>query len=284
MSEFRLATRRSPLAKAQASVVAGRLTQAGHSARIVEVTTSGDRDRTSPVATLTEVGAFVRAVQQAVLDSRAEMAVHSGKDLPVDGPPRLVGFHPERAAPWDVMCGATLSGLPEGAPVGTGSPRRSAQLRLLRPDVEVVDVRGNVETRLALVEKGVVAAVVLAEAGLARLGYEDAIDHRFTLDEMVPAPAQAALTVEAVTGSESAETLRAIEDPATALAVRAERTVLAVTGAGCRAALGAYATIGSGGAVRATGFVEDERGPRRAEVTADTPHEAAVRLSEEMGL
>lgn len=284
MSDLRLATRRSPLAIAQASIVARRLADLGHSSSIVEITTTGDRDRVSSVATLTELGAFVRAVQQAVLDGRADIAVHSGKDLPVDGPGDLLGVHVERDLPWDVMCGATLSGLPPGARVGTGSPRRGAQLRLLRPDVEVVDIRGNVGTRLDLVRSGELAAVVLAEAGLNRQGLSDAIDHRFTLAEMVPAPAQAALTIEAAAGSAAADILPDLEDVDTAQAVSAERELLAITGAGCRSALGAYAVVGDGGSIRMAGFVEDDGGPRRAEVEAGTPAQAARRMSEELAL
>ena len=126
MSDLRIATRRSKLALAQSMQVREMLIAAhpGAEVSLVEVTTSGDRDRTSPVTTLTEVGAFVRAVQEAVLEGRADMAVHSCKDLPVRGPEGLVHFFPEREAPWDVLCGHDLESLPEGATVGTGSPRR----------------------------------------------------------------------------------------------------------------------------------------------------------------
>src|SRR5665811_425762 len=137
MSELRLATRRSPLALAQANLVATMLADQGVTTTLVPIVSTGDRDRVSPVTTLTEVGAFVRAIQEAVLDGRADVAVHSGKDLPVVGPDNLVGFYPERAAPWDVLCGATLDELVAGDIVGTGSPRRSAQLRQLRPDIEI---------------------------------------------------------------------------------------------------------------------------------------------------
>ena len=284
MTEFRLATRKSPLAIAQASIVARRLSELGHSSSMVEVTTTGDRDRVSSVATLTELGAFVRAVQQAVIDGHADIAVHSGKDLPVDGPEGLLGVHIERASPWDVLCGASLSRLPEGARVGTGSPRRGAQLRLLRPDVEVVDIRGNVATRLDLTRSGDLAAVILAEAGLIRQGLSDAIDHRFSLTEMVPAPAQAALAIEAAAGSAAAGILADLEDVDVARAVSAERELLAITGAGCRSALGAYAVVGEGGGIRMTGFVDDDDGPRRAEVEADTPARAARRMRGELAL
>lgn len=284
MTDLRIATRRSPLAMAQANMVASMLGEHGVSTEIVGIVSSGDKDRTSPVATLSEVGAFVRAIQEAVLDGRADIAVHSGKDLPVEGPPQLVGFFPERAAPWDVMCGSTLGNLPDGAVVGTGSPRRAAQIRLLRPDLNVVGIRGNVGTRLGKIDEGEVAAIVLAEAGLVRLGMPEAITQRLTADVMVPAPAQAALTLEAVEGTGAAEALGLLDHLPTRRAVEAERTLLALTGAGCRSALGAYAEAGSDGPIDIVGFVEDEDGARRGAGRGDSPAEAARNLRKELGL
>ena len=284
MSELRLATRRSPLALAQAHLVAGMLADKGVETSIVPVVSTGDRDRVSPVTTLTEVGAFVRAIQQAVLDGRADVAVHSGKDLPVDGPDNVIGFYPERAAPWDVLCGATLDGLEPGAVVGTGSPRRTAQLRRLRPEIEIVGIRGNVGTRLDKVAQGEVAAIMLAEAGLARLGMSDSITQRLSLEQMVPAPAQAALTLEAIAGSQAAEILAGVDHLPSRRAVEAERALLALTGAGCRSALGAYATAGESGSIDIVGFVEDEVGARRGKASGDTPGEAAAALQVELGL
>lgn len=284
MPHLRIATRGSDLARAQAAWVATALGEAhpGLTTDLVVVTTTGDADRTSPVAALTEMGAFVRGVQYAVLDGRADIAVHSAKDLPVLGPDGLVAFHPTREAPWDVLCGATLDDLPEGAVVGTGSPRRSAQLVLLRPDLRVEGIRGNVGTRLAAVESGRVDAVVLAEAGLARLGRTGAISERLRLDAMVPAPAQAALTIEVPVGSEAVGLVAAIEDERTRRAVEVERALLAVTGAGCRSALGALA-VPSGDGMSLTGFVQDERGPRRAQVHG-RGDDLVGALVEELGL
>lgn len=284
MTELRLATRSSPLAMAQARLVADDLAKVGVGSRLVEVETTGDVDRLTPVATLTEVGAFVRSIQVAVIDGRADVAVHSGKDLPTDGPPELEGRHPQRAAPWDVLCGHTLSGLPEGARVGTGSPRRSAQLRALRPDLDIVDMRGNVGTRLSAVANGVMAAVVLAEAGLERLGLTDAIDHRFSATEMVPAPAQAALTLEFRAGTPTGEIVGRIEDDDTRRALTVERGLLAATGAGCRSALGCLAEVRSDGSLDVRGFVEDERGARSAHVEASDPPEAIEMLRSELGV
>lgn len=269
MTELRIATRRSDLALAQARFVAGLLESRGASVSLVEISTTGDIDRTSPVAALTEMGAFVRAVQQAVLDGRADLAVHSCKDLPVAGPDGLRQWYPQREDPWDALCGATPASLVPGARIGTGSPRRASQMAILRPDVEIVPIRGNVETRLGKIGADV-DAVILAEAGLARVGLAEAITHRFALDEMVPAPAQAALCVEALEGSEAVGLLHAIDDPGARVVVEAERLLLSETGAGCRSALGALATR-DGERYAMTGFVDDDDGPRRGAVSAETP-------------
>ncbi len=276
MADLRIATRSSPLAVAQAESVASSLSRAhpGLNVTLVAVTATGDRDRVTPITTLTEVGAFVRAIQRVVLDGRADIAVHSCKDLPVDGPEGLTITYPRREQPWDVLCGHDLDSLPAGALVGTGSPRRSTQLARLRPDVRIEAIRGNVDTRLGKVESGEFDAVVLAAAGLRRIGREDAIDHRFSLDEMVPAPGQAALAVEAPTGSPAAALTDAIDDPSTRQAVEAERAVLAMTNAGCRSALGVYGEV-VGDVIDLTGFVADERGLRSGFVGAADPKSAA---------
>ncbi|MDX1449054.1 MAG: hydroxymethylbilane synthase [Acidimicrobiia bacterium] len=285
MSRLRIATRASTLALAQSRWVAERLTEAHPELEVelVEITTTGDADRISSVTTLTEVGAFVRSVQVAVLDGSADLAVHSCKDLPVSGPEELVAFFPEREVPWDVMCGSTVADLRPGARVGTGSPRRTAQLAAMRPDLEIDGIRGNVETRLAKVDSREYDAIVLAEAGLRRIGLEGAISERFTVERMVPAPAQGALAVEARQESEAAELLASIDHPPTRTEVEAERSLLARTGAGCRAALGALA-VTSGEDVEMHGFVEDADGPRRANVVGSTAEIASRRLQEELGL
>lgn len=285
MPDIRLAARRSPLALAQARIAAEALAERGYTTQIVPVVTTGDRDRTSPVAALTEVGAFVRAVQTAVLDGEADVAVHSAKDLPVAGPADLLGFHLERGSPWDVMCGASPSQLGAGSTVGTGSPRRSAQLTLIAPQIEVSEIRGNVETRLEAIAGGRVDAVVLAAAGLERLGLEGRITYRFELDEMVPAPAQGAIALEVRSDAYGlVELLEDVEDVDTGTAVEAERRLLALAGAGCRSALGAFAWIGSGGSVNCRGFVEDEAGARTAQVTGDGPDQVADKLRTELQL
>ncbi|HKZ20048.1 MAG TPA: hydroxymethylbilane synthase [Acidimicrobiia bacterium] len=277
MTDLRIATRRSSLALAQADRVARLLIAAhpGLAIEMVEVTTAGDHDRVSPIGELTEMGAFVRAVQDAVMDGRADLAVHSLKDLPVVGPEALIlAAVPERASPLDVLVGDGLETLPPGALVGTGSPRRTTQLRGLRPDLRTIDVRGNVDTRLEKVASGEVDAVILAEAGLERLGREDSIAQRLEVAEMVPAPGQGVLAIETREGDEAAEMVAAIDDRSLRILVLAERMLLAETGAGCRSALGALATW-EGRLIRMDAYISDERGARRAHSRGETP-EAVV--------
>jgi len=286
MNEVRIATRRSALALAQADRVADmiRARHPGSMVSLVEVETAGDRDRVGPIAQLTEIGAFVRAVQTAVRDDRADLAVHSLKDLPVNGPDDLVlAAFPERASPLDVMVGSSLNDLPAGAVVGTGSPRRSAQLTGLRPDLRTAELRGNVETRLRKVLEGEFDAAILAEAGLARLGRIDVIDQRLEPGEMVPAPGQGALAVEARSGSPAAELAATIDDSELRPLLNAERSLLSETGAGCRSSLGALATAESA-QIRFEVFVADDRGPRHVVVTGASPDEVVSQARKELGL
>lgn len=267
MAEVRIATRRSALALAQARVVAEALRSLQVDTTLVPITTSGDLDRTSSVTQLTEVGAFVRAVQEAVLEGRADVAVHSAKDLPVARPEKLTLRYLPRGAPWDVLCGPLLGALQPGARVGTGSPRRRAQLLKLRPDLSVEEIRGNVDTRLRRLDAGEYAAVVLAEAGLSRLGLESRVGQRFSVEEMVPAAGQGAIALEALRGSLADELAASVEDEQTRRAVETERALLAATNAGCRSALGVHATP-NGAGMRVHAFVADDHGPREATVEA----------------
>ncbi|MFO7292737.1 MAG: hydroxymethylbilane synthase [Actinomycetes bacterium] len=285
MRKIRIATRGSRLALAQAHRVAEMVrARAGvDEVELVEVPTLGDRDRTTSLSELSEVGAFVRAVQEALLDRRADLAVHSLKDLPVTQPEGLeIVAYPERRSPHDVLVGCALDSLPPGSRVGTSSPRRAAQLRQLRPDLSPVPMRGNVDTRLAKVADGEFAAAILAEAGLERLGRADAVTERFGFDRMVPAPGQGALAVEAATGTAGAAVGGALDDPSLRLLLHAERLLLAETGAGCRSALGAVAEWDDG--IRLTAFVSDEKGSRRAVVWGESPEEVVATARKELGL
>jgi hydroxymethylbilane synthase len=286
MNEVRIATRRSALALAQAERVADMIRAAhpGSKISLVRVETAGDRDPVGAIAQLTEIGAFVRAVQAAVREHRADLAVHSLKDLPVIGPDDLVlAAFPERASPLDVMVGSPLNELPAGSVVGTGSPRRTAQLAGLRPDLRTAELRGNIETRLRKVLDGDVDAAVLAEAGLARLGRTDAIQQRLAASSMVPAPGQGALAVEARSGSAAAELAATIDDPEIRPLLLVERSLLAETGAGCRSSLGAIATDELG-QIRLEAFVADDRGARHIVVHGASPDEVVSEGRKELGL
>lgn len=286
MNEVRIATRRSPLAVSQARIVADMLTNAepDRVVRLVEVDTAGDKDRYGPITNLSESGAFVRAVQQLVLEDRADLAVHSLKDLPVTGPDGLVlAAIPERASPFDVLVGAAVEDLPQSALVGTGSPRRSAQLLEMRPDLQPTEIRGNVDSRIRKVESGEFHAAVLAEAGLERLGLIDRASQRFGTTEMVPAPGQGALAVEARSGSAGVEMVREIDDTGLRVLVEVERRLLAETGAGCRSALGALATW-DGDQIRLHVFISDDRGPRRGVVHGSAVEEVVSRARKELAL
>jgi len=286
MDEVRIATRGSALAVAQARIVASLLLakDPSLSVRLVEVSTAGDRDQEAPVAELTEIGAFVRGVQQAVLDGAADVAVHSLKDLPVAGPARLeLVAVPKRASALDVLVGSTLGELPPGGLLGTGSPRRTAQLLDLRPDLRTIELRGNIDTRLDKIANGAVDGAVLAEAGLDRLGRAEVIAQRLDPAQMVPAPGQGALAVEARVGSRFAELASLIDDVETRVLVNAERLLLEETGAGCRSALGALATS-HGDQIRLNAFVADGDGRRRSVSFGSTPESVVASARRELGL
>ena len=246
------------MAIAQSRQVAGMITErTGRPVEIVGVTTLGDVSR----AQLTQIGGtgvFVSALREALLGGEVDLAVHSLKDLPT-GPAAgiVLAAVPPRDDPRDALVardGAKLADLPPGARIGTGSPRRAAQLLGLRGDLRCVPIRGNAGTRLGKVSEGELDAVVLAYAGLARIGHVGAVTQVFEPDEMLPAPGQGALAVECREGDpELAALLQAVTDEASAAAVTAERSLLEALEAGCSAPIGAYAAVtaagGSGGVV-----------------------------------
>lgn len=277
--QVRIGTRASALALTQTGHVADALADlADLTVETVRVRTEGDRVRAS-LASIGGTGVFVTALRDALLDGRCDVAVHSLKDLPTGPADGLVtAAVPPRADPRDALCardGLTLATLPAGARVGTGSPRRAAQLRAHRPDLDVVDIRGNVGTRLGRVRgldpttvaggahvgreaphpgvatdapRGDLDAVVLAAAGLGRLGRLDAVSEWFEPDVLAPAPGQGALAVEVRTADASgstplADALRALDHGPTRRAVVAERAVLARLEAGCAAPIGAWGRL-----------------------------------------
>ena len=253
--KIRLGTRGSTLATTQSGLVADALVAAGQSRRreveveLVTITTHGDTSRASLVG-LSEVGVFVTALRNALLEGSCDVIVHSLKDMPTAPFPGLeLAAIPPREDVRDALCsgGIALSDLPAGARVGTGSPRRAAQLLTLRPDLEAVAIRGNVDTRLAMVGADL-DAVVLAAAGLNRLGRGDEASQLLSPDDMLPSPGQGALAVEIADDApaELAELVRSLDDASTRAAVTAERAALAVLDAGCSAPVGALATVVGG--------------------------------------
>jgi hydroxymethylbilane synthase len=212
------------------------------------VMTDGDKDRKTPIRNLGgEGGVFTTQLEQELLAGNIDIAVHSLKDLPTAPPEGLVlAVTPPRADPLDALCGSTLDGLCPGARVGTGSARRIAQLRALRPDVEVVPIRGNVPPRLAKIKSGL-DAVILAASGLRRLGLDDAITELLDPARFPPSPGQGALAVQVrASDRELLEMLNAFGDADADAAVRAERALLAELHGGCSVPVGAYATRADG--------------------------------------
>lgn len=255
---LRIATRGSQQALRQAEAAAEHLAQrAGVSVEFVIVQTTGDQRQDVPLHLIGGQGVFVKEVQRAVLNGRADLAAHSAKDLPsVVAEGLQIAAFCERRSPWDVLVGSALSNLPEGATVATGSVRRRAQLALLRPDLRFVELRGNIQTRLSKVPAG--GAIVMAEAALQILGVEERIASRFALHEMVPQAGQGCVALECREGDEAtASALALLDHASTRACVEAERAFLATLGSGCSLPVGAYAENdrNSPGSVRLHTFV-----------------------------
>jgi hydroxymethylbilane synthase len=252
MTTLRIGTRASALAQVQSNQVADLLTEHhGRETELVKVSTEGDVNQ-RPLTEFGGAGVFVSALREALLAGEVDVAVHSLKDLPTAPAPGIVlAAVPLREDPRDAVVardGLTLGELPSGSTIGTGSPRRAAQLRALGLGLEVQPVRGNVGTRIGLVTDGKLDAVVLAYAGLRRVGLADQVTEVLDPLQMLPAPGQGALAVECRADEpELAEQLReALDDPASRTAVSAERSVLAALEAGCSAPVGALAEVALG--------------------------------------
>ncbi|NLJ53250.1 MAG: hydroxymethylbilane synthase [Intrasporangiaceae bacterium] len=247
---LRLGTRRSRLATTQSTHVADALRALGHEVELVQIVTEGDVNQ-APLATIGGTGVFAAALREALLRDEIDFAVHSLKDLPTTPHDGLtIAAVPAREDPRDAVVardGLTLSELGAGARVGTGSPRRVAQLACLGWGLELLPIRGNVDTRLALVTDDELDAVVLAAAGLRRLGLQDRVSELLEPIQMLPAPGQGALAVECRTDREDVRSiLAALDDPDTRACVEAERSVLAALEAGCSAPVGALGEIVEG--------------------------------------
>jgi len=283
---LRLGTRGSPLALVQARLVAAELERRGHDVEIVPITTTGDVLTGSLVA-VGGKGLFVKEIESALAASTIDVAVHSLKDVPAVIPAGLVLVAtPPREDPRDVLVsrdgGVGIDGLRPGAHVGTSSLRRRAQLRARRPDVEAVALRGNVDTRLRKLAAGEVDAVLLAAAGLRRLGLAPAGMTPLSPDEFVPAIGQGTLGLEARADDASVcAALRALDDSASAAAARAERAFLVAVGGDCQTPLAAYARV-TGDALTLRAIVSELDGSGALEDTVAGPVTDAAMLGERL--
>lgn len=278
---LRVGSRTSALARWQTEHVREALSARGVASEFVGVRTAGDVHTGS----LTEGGDgwFVTALEDALLQGEVDLAVHSLKDMPSRlGPGLEIAAVLARHDPRDVVVGATLEGLAPGARVGTSSPRRAAFVRSVRPDVDIVPIRGNVPRRLSLVDEGVVDAVVLALAGLERLGLGDRVTEFLSLDRFPPAPGQGAIAVEGRAG-EATDAVRALDDEATRLAIEAERGLLGLLGGGCDLPLGAYAVVLPEGTIRLRARLVRHAGiDAETDVVGAMPQEAARLAAERL--
>jgi hydroxymethylbilane synthase len=282
---LRLGSRKSPMAIVQSELVAALITErTGCPVEIVGVTTLGDVSR----AQLTQIGGtgvFVSALREALLGGEVDLAVHSLKDLPAGAAPGIaLAAVPPRDDPRDALVardGAKLADLPAGARIGTGSPRRAAQLLAIRGDLQTVPIRGNAGTRLRQVTDGELDGVVLAAAGLARIGQQNAISQVFEPDEMLPAPGQGALAVECRDDDpELAGLLAAVNDEASMAAAVAERSLLEALAAGCSAPVGGYAA-GTGQLLMRAAVLSPD-GTRALRAHGSAPAADARRLGQDL--
>ncbi len=290
MTTIRIATRASDLALVQARTVAAQIeSELGTSTEIVPVKTTGDRLQGVSLAKIGGKGLFVKEIEEALVEGRADLAVHSAKDLPAvlaDG--LVLAAFPERADCRDALVarkpGATLSALDAGARVGTGSARRTAQLKTNRADLEIVPLRGNVPTRLRKLVEQELDAVILACAGLDRLGFGDQIEERISPDVMLPAVAQGALALEARSGEALCDDLAALNDAQTARRVSAERGFLSRLGADCTVPVACLAEDAADGMLWLRGLVAAVDGSRivrgELEVAAGEAAAGGSRLAE----
>ena len=290
--KLRIGTRGSALALWQSRHIADRLTAVspGIAVSLVEISSDGDRITDLPLSQVEGTGFFTAALERALLSGEVDVAVHSYKDLPVESSRDLtVAAVPARGPVEDVLCardGLTLEALPAGARVGTCSTRRTAQIRLVRTDLDIIALRGNVPTRVARVGHDL-DAIVLARAGLTRLGLDRAITETFSIDRMLPAPAQGALAVQCrIEDADVRLCLTVLDDDATRRCVTAERTMLHALGGGCSVPVAAVARIVDGRLDLAGGvFGLTTRRAVRVQIIGDDPTAlgalAAARLRDE---
>lgn len=288
---LRIGTRGSPLALAQATTVQARLAAAlGFAVDTIEICvirTTGDRIQDRSLADAGGKGLFTKEIEEALADRRVDIAVHSAKDLPTFLPPGMVlaAFLP-REDVRDVFISRTantLADLPQGAVIGTSSPRRAALVRRQRPDLRVIDFRGNVETRLRKIEEGVAAATLLALAGLKRLGLTDAITSIFDVDTFLPAAGQGAIAIETRDDdSRSRDIAKAVNDEATETALHVERAFLGVLDGSCRTPIAGHARV-TDGRIQFRGMVLRPDGSDAFETSRDGAPSSAADLGADAG-
>ncbi|HEY1242594.1 MAG TPA: hydroxymethylbilane synthase [Bryobacteraceae bacterium] len=278
-----IASRGSQLALWQARWVQQKLAEREHETRIEIIKTTGDKITDVPLAKVGTKGLFTKEIEEALLEGRADLAVHSLKDLPTELPAGLVlAAIPVREDPRDAIVGKRLKELPKGAKVGTSSLRRAAQLRQLRPDLEIESIRGNLDTRVRKLDEGLYDAVVLAAAGLKRLGWSERIAELLPAEIMCSAVGQGALAIETRSDGAGYQACRALDDPQTRAAVTAERAVLAALGGGCQVPIGAYATV-SNGSVQMVAVVASPDGSELVRGETGGPVADAARLGSALG-
>lgn len=283
--KIRLGTRGSKLALAQCEFAAGRLREAGHQVEIVRIVTEGD---VRPIDTTPGEGIFVAAIAAALIRGEIDIGVHSAKDVPLEEEPGLViAAYPDRADPRDALVtragNQSVQTLPPRSTVGTDSPRRAGFLRAARSDLRIVPLHGNVDTRLRRVDAGEVDALVIAAAGLDRLGLGDRVDQRIDPQLVTPAPAQGALAIQARQSDRALlDVLAAHDQPDIRLAVTAERSVLHATGGTCRAPVGALAAFDSNHFTCVIGGVNSDGSDLHIE-SIEGSREDAIGLAEEAG-
>jgi hydroxymethylbilane synthase len=283
---LRIGTRGSLLARTQTEWIADRIREAnpGLKLEIEIIQTTGDLRRDVPFAAVGTKGMFVKEIEQALLEGRIDLGVHSLKDMPSELPAGLeLACVPVREDPFDALIarnGRSLKDLPEGAVVGTSSIRRSAQLRHYRPDLRIEELRGNLDTRMRKLDEGAYDAIVLAAAGLNRLGWGDRITERLTREICVPAAGQGALALETRAGDAATmRRLSRVNDPESADAVRAERAFLAALGGGCSVPAGAHAEV-RGGRISIVAMIAAADGSRLLRAEESDGRERAAALGE----
>ena len=284
MTAVRIATRGSELALVQARYVAGRIeAELGLATELVIIKTTGDRVQNASLAKLGGKGLFVKEIEEALLEDRADVAVHSAKDLPAQLPDELalIAF-PQREDPRDALvarrAGATVASLAEGARIGTGSTRRRAQLLALRPDLEVVPLRGNVPTRIGKLESDRLDGVVLACAGLVRLGRSGDIAERISPDVLLPAVCQGSLALEARVSDSLAGKLAGLDDPKVRATASAERAFLIRLEGDCTVPMAVYAEWQDEGLLRVRGLLASSDGSPIARSEESGPADDAAKL------